>query len=259
LYIVYRRVIGYVLFFTTLGFGEIFFSYLADRYEQYSYVVGGVTSIFVFILYLLDITDWDSSLGKKLAMFFYLLFVCGFVILILFMTNLHPYGPMAFFAFLTPIWLIAIKGAFYSHIDARTYISWLSGPLLFVSVTIGLIWFAWTFLHDDNEWTDITRFTNADEAGCMPNFVEYPECESLSTRGEICVSYVKGVFKLETPAPTSAPGLLGNDEAICPRSCQKMFHNCLNTFILWVGPLMVSVHHRAPFRPFSLNLINCLS
>jgi hypothetical protein len=227
-----------------MGFGEQCFSYLAERYGDYAFVTGVSTVALITFLHLFDSMDWDSKIGRRLARICWAIATGGIVLLILFMADKYPYGPMAFFAFVTPIWLVAIKGAFFSHIDTRTYISWLSGPLLFICVVTGVLWMMWTFIRDENEWNDITRFIYADDAGCYPDFEEYPECESRENPGETCVAYTTGSFFFEMNAQMAAPTLDAQSttqQNICPPSCSRIYHQCLNTFILWIGPLMASM------------------
>lgn len=227
-----------------MGFGEQCFSYLAERYGDYSFATGIATVSFIGILYMFDSMHWDSKRGRRLARISWAVATGGLVVLIFFLADKYPYGPMAFFAFATPIWLVALKGAFFSHIDTRTYISWLSGPLLFISVVTGVAWMVWTFLRDENEWNDITRFIYADDVGCYPDFKAYPECESQQNPGKICVAYTSRGFFFETEGPTASPTLDARSitqQDNCPPSCSRIYHQCLNTFILWIGPLMASM------------------
>jgi len=229
----------YILLFTTMGLGEICFSYLASRYGSYSGIVGGATGFLIFVLYLLDSSAWDSKMGKQIATMCWSIAVAGIIILILLLANKFPYGPMAFFAAVTPMWLVALKGAFFPNLTTRTYISWLSAPLYFISILTGALWLGWTFLRDENEWNNVTRFTYADDYGCLPDLVQFPECESKMYPGEVCVTYAEGIFQYDTSTGLNASAT--NADAHCPESCSRIYHNCLNTFILWIGPFMASL------------------
>eukprot|EP00526_Cylindrotheca_closterium_P000029 CAMPEP_0113654782 /NCGR_PEP_ID=MMETSP0017_2-20120614/29338_1 /TAXON_ID=2856 /ORGANISM="Cylindrotheca closterium" /LENGTH=872 /DNA_ID=CAMNT_0000567949 /DNA_START=1 /DNA_END=2619 /DNA_ORIENTATION=+ /assembly_acc=CAM_ASM_000147 len=233
-------VVLYILLFTTMGFGELCFSYLAEMYGKYSGIVGAGTGAFILVLYLLDSSDWNSQIGKQLAMACWSIAIAGIIVLILLLADKFPYGPLAFFAAVTPMWLVALKGAFFPHLTTRTYISWLSGPLYFISILTGALWVGWTFLRDENEWNDITRFTYADEYGCLPDLVEFPQCESKMYPGEVCVTYSEGIFQYDT-ATTGLDASATTADAHCPNSCSRIYHNCLNTFILWIGPFMNSL------------------
>ncbi|KAL3934118.1 MAG: hypothetical protein SGBAC_010090 [Bacillariaceae sp.] len=222
-----------------MGFGEVCFSYLAERYGNYAGIVGAGTGAFVLVLYLLDSSNWKSNIGKQLAMACWSIAIAGTIVLILILADKFPHGPMAFFAAVTPMWLVALKGAFFPNLTTRTYISWLSGPLYFISLLTGALWVGWTFLEDENEWNNVTRFTYADDYGCLPDLTEFPECESKMYPGEVCVTYSEGIFQYDTWTGLDASATTA--DAHCPHSCSRIYHNCLNTFILWIGPFMASL------------------
>ena len=228
-------VAAYVTFFTTMGLGEDYFIYLTKEYGEYAFYVGSATTIFSLILYLFDFTDWDSSIGKKIQLVSWLIISLGIIVMIILMVDEHPYGPIAAFSFITPLWLVAMKGICFRSLKTRTFISWLSGPLFFVSLVTGLIWLVWTFLEDENEWNEFNSIVYADAAGCQPTFEDFPECESQINEGKVCFYIVNGT---EIIYETS---LYNNDTNFCPESCSDINDSCINTFILWVGPAMVSM------------------
>ncbi|CAJ1952883.1 unnamed protein product [Cylindrotheca closterium] len=233
-------VILYILLFTTMGFGESCFSYLAEMYGKYSEIVGVGTAAFILALYMLDSSSWNSNTGKQIAVACWSIAIAGIIVLILLLADKFPYGPLAFFATVTPLWLVVLKGVSFSELTTRTYISWLSGPLYFTSLLTGVLWLGWTFLRDENEWNNVTRFTYADDYGCLPDLAEFPECESKMYPGEVCVTYSEGIFQYDT-ASTGLDASAATADAHCPQSCSRIYHNCLNTFILWIGPLMTSL------------------
>lgn len=210
-----------------MGFGIDCFYYLADRYSEYAPIVGIATVAFITTMYLFDFTEWESGVGKICRKATWWIFVGGITVLVLLLTGDYPYGPICLFAFLTPMWLVTVKNVFYSNVRTRTYVSWLSGPLFFISLITGIVWFIWTFLRDENEWNEITRVTSAEAAGCEPDLETYPECESQVNPGEACFTtegYTEIIF-----------------EDGCDETCVNVYENCINTFILWVGPLLVGL------------------
>ena len=209
-----------------MGFGIDCFYYLADRYSEYASVVGIATVAFIAIMYLFDFTEWQSRAGKVFRKTTWWIFVVGITMLVLLLTGEYPYGPICLFAFLTPMWLVTVKNVFYSDVRTRTYVSWLSGPLLFISLLTGIVWFIWTFLRDENEWNEITRVTSAEAAGCEPDLETYPECASANNPEEACFT-------------TDGHEIIFEDG--CDETCVSVYENCINTFILWVGPLLVGL------------------
>eukprot|EP00957_Ditylum_brightwellii_P002103 162132-Ditylum_brightwellii.AAC.1 len=79
---------------------------------------------------------------------------------------------------MTPMWLVAMKIIFYPHKPTKVFVSWLGGPLLFVSTIVLGLWIAWSFAADENEWSEITEWHGAEEVGCVPDLETYPECAS---------------------------------------------------------------------------------
>jgi len=231
-------VVIYIVLFTTMGLGEETFYYLAERYGQYAYIAGLATTFLIGICYLLDFTDWDSETGKRRQMVVWSLVLIGVIAMVLLMVQDYPYGPIACFAFIIPIWLISLKSAcIFQKLDTRTYTSWLSGPLFFVALVTGIYWFVWTFLEDENEWSEFNRILYADDSGCpRPDYREHPECESLVNPGQICVTVVNNEFVFEEANTTTL-----NSTEYCPAECSQIHDGCLNTFILWVGPALLSM------------------
>lgn len=211
-----------------MGFGMDVFYYLADRYGQYAAAAGIGTIVFITTMYLFDFTDWKSPAGKVCRTATWWIFVGGITVVILLTTGDYPYGPICLFALYTPMWLVTIKNVFFSNTPTRTYVSWLSGPLFFVSLVTGLVWMVWTFLRDENEWNEVTRVYYAESAGCKPDFETYPQCASESDPEEVCFTIPEEYSEIVFPEG-------------CDPECTEVYDNCLNTFILWVGPLLVGM------------------
>lgn len=216
-----------------MGLGEDWFYYLAERFGEHAGITGAATAGLLFVAYMLDFTDWQSNAGIQLRMIIWALAVVGAVALVLLMVGDYPYGPIAVFAFVTPVWLVAIKELCYRSLRTKTFIAWCSGPLFFIALVNGIMWIVWTFQEDQNEWNEFNRIVYADLAGCPePNFVKNPECNSVLLPGALCVTVAENAFVFET---------VEGDETFCPQECAAVHDNCLNTFILWVGPAMVSM------------------
>ena len=135
------------------------------------------------------------------------------------------------FTVLVPIWLSLVRFLFYRHITFRTYITWLSGPLFLNSLGIGIGWFVWTFLSRNNKWSIYTKLYDAAVTGCKPNFKKYPECQINYLNGtsiDVCFSVDVESSSIEFPEG-------------CAKNCTKVFDECSNMFIVWVGPFLVSI------------------
>lgn len=191
---------------------------------------------FAFFLYLFDCYYWDSKVGRIARHLALSIIVIGVAVLVAFIASTHPYGPISMFTVLVPIWLSLVRFLLYRKIAFRTYITWLSGPLFLNSIGIGIGWFVWTFLSRNNKWSIYTKLYDAEDTGCKPNFNKYPECQlnylngtlSDSTQTDVCFTIDVETSSIEFPQG-------------CARNCTNVFDECSNTFIVWVGPFLVSI------------------
>lgn len=218
--------IAYILCFTAMGFGLDIFYYFSENYEDYAPTLAGALAIFIVLIYIFDITDWDSKLGIAARHLCYTVIVAGAILLVLFITGNFPYAPIVLYSLLTPLYLILFKAALIRNKEMRIFISWLGGPLFFVSLVVLVVWIGWTFAEEENEWNEATRVAAAEKSGCEPNFDDHPNCKNES--GDVCFE-VHG----ETSEIIFPEG--------CSESCTDVYDDCLNAFIVWVGPLLVSM------------------
>jgi hypothetical protein len=182
---------------------------------------------------MLDADSWNSPLGTAFQRLCVVILVLGLCLMVLLMTGDYPFGPISLFAFVTPLFLITMKQPLMPHIRTRVYLSWLSGPLFFVSVVNGFVWFVWTFLRNENEFNDATKVAFAQATGCEPNLEDFPYCATNSTASDkndgLCFEVVEDPLHFIF-------------EDGCDHSCTAdIYDDCLNAFILWGGPLLVSM------------------
>eukprot|EP00586_Coscinodiscus_wailesii_P006060 CAMPEP_0172489586 /NCGR_PEP_ID=MMETSP1066-20121228/19690_1 /TAXON_ID=671091 /ORGANISM="Coscinodiscus wailesii, Strain CCMP2513" /LENGTH=739 /DNA_ID=CAMNT_0013257559 /DNA_START=289 /DNA_END=2505 /DNA_ORIENTATION=- len=216
--------IAYILFFTKMGFGLTTFYYLSRGYQHIAPTLAtGITGLFL-LLYISDFSYWGtkSEIGRDCYILSWLAILVGVVVLVLVITQDFPYGPICLLAVLTPIMLTLVKLFSFPNQPTKVYVAWLSGPLFFISVLTGLGWVLWTYLGKENEWGDVNRVSDSERVGCEPDFNAYPECKNSD--GKLCVVVENGVA-------TFPDG--------CSESCVNIYDSCLNTFIVWVGPLLV--------------------
>lgn len=218
----------YIANFTKVGYGLTTFYYLSEHYEKYAPVLGALVAMFLFVLYLLDFTDWKSTTGKIFRTLSIALISLGCMFTVLFYTGKHPYGPIAVYTIFTPIWLGWTKQIFYPRKAMKTYIQWHGGPLLFVSFVILTMWIIWILIAEDHEWNDVMRLADAEESGCHPDFTKHQECRAPGTDDKVC--FIVDAKNNDILFPKG-----------CPSNCTEVYQNCSNTFILWVGPLLVSI------------------
>lgn len=275
----------YILCFTKLGMGLDWFYYLADHYgEDWASTMGGATALYFLIMYILDADAWTNYLW--LQRFCGMILVLGVISTVLFMVGDYPYGPICLFAALTPLWLITLNQLnVVGRIRTRVYVNWLSGPLFFVSVLVGLTWLIWTFVGDENEYNTATKAVFAQATGCEPNLIDFPECSAayawlnstaatiaqtttvnpttmMSSIGRNTTDNITAVMDddLMTTTGTISPSVevSVDPNALCfevvesppsfifadgcdPSCATDVFDDCLNGFILWAGPLLVSL------------------
>ena len=107
------------------------------------------------------------------------------------------------------------------------YVSWLSGPLFFVATLVLILWWAWTFARDENEWNVIASLGEAKDSGCIPNF-DAVDADCTGDDGEVC-------FTVDADSNMIVYG------DGCDEKCTQVYDSCYNTFIIWVGPFLVSL------------------
>jgi len=207
--------------------------YLSEHTEQYAWIVGLGTTMLFLILYLLDFGYWDSTWGKRFRNLAFFIIVLGIFTIIMFLSGDHPYGPIALFTIVIPVWLTFIKLLpMFRDVEQKIYISWLSAPLFFVSFGVIITWICWAASSNRNKWNNIARLEDAEESGCEPDYSKMPECrstiQSSADMNDHCFIIDVALEKIVYPEG-------------CPVTCTEVFEDCINTFILWVGPFLVSM------------------
>mmetsp|Transcript_6490 Transcript_6490/g.8781 ORF Transcript_6490/g.8781 Transcript_6490/m.8781 type:complete len:846 (+) Transcript_6490:17-2554(+) len=218
----------YILAFTQIGMGLTVFTILSENYEQYvgtilTYLLG-----FALLLYVLDVAHWGSNFGKIAQIVSCGILLIGLLVAGVFDAGNQPYSPTCAFTILTPLWVMLVKPVFYWKEVTRTYVSWLSGPLLIDALTFVAVWITWAFMDDANEWNSITRAADAEGSACEPNFVDYPECRAANDTDKVC--FIVEASQAELTFPDG-----------CSGECIKVFNHCPNTFIIWAGPFTMSL------------------
>eukprot|EP00804_Cyclotella_cryptica_P010313 CCRYP_012242-RA/>CCRYP_012242-RA protein AED:0.10 eAED:0.10 QI:0/0.84/0.75/1/0.73/0.55/20/4684/1413 len=221
---------GFITFFTAMGFGEQVYYAIADEFGEYAFGLGVGLLIFIFILYMLDADQWNSVVGTLVLDMSVLAVVAGFVLLVLLMAYQFPYGMVCLFALFNPLWLLTVKLIIYTKKDTRVFVSWLSGPLFTISVLIGLSWALWVFSEPSHQWNEVARINAASRSQCQPDYELFPDCRKEEGSDETC-------FYLET---SSGRQYIVFPEG-CSHSCTQVYNDCYNGFILWVGPVLVSM------------------
>ncbi|EJK56247.1 hypothetical protein THAOC_23909 [Thalassiosira oceanica] len=207
-----------------MGYGETIFYGLADRASPGAAAALGLAlTVLVLVLYLLDADGWAGGAGGLALDLSMLTVVVGLVLLVMLMAHEYPYGIVCLFAIFMPLWLLALKLLKYDKVDTRTFVSWLSGPLLLLSLLIGLSWTAWVFSDPDNEWNVVAGVSAAERTGCEADYTDHPDCGDGS--GGTCFSVVRE----------------GDEEYLlfpegCSSNCVEVYAECSAGFILWVGP-----------------------
>jgi len=221
----------FILFFTQMGFGEELYYTISIELGHYSSTVAVILTVFIFTLYMIDADEWTSRCGSMFLDISIVLIVCGLVMLVLLIADRFPYGMTCLFAIFQPLWILALKLMCYVEKDTRVFVSWLSGPLFFISILIGAAWTAWVFANPENEWNIISQVATAERVGCVPNYEGYQDCRKEEGSEDTC-------FHVERNDN-------GKEELVfpqgCDQSCTIVYAECPNGFILWVGPILIGM------------------
>lgn len=220
--------VAYILLFTQMGFGEAFYYTLSNQFGDYSQYLAGILLISAFIFYILDIDEWSSKLGKVVCYLTSSVIFLGFVLLVMLVSNDYPYGIITMFALFNPLWLLVVKSIFYRTRDTRLFVSWLSGPLLLISLLIAGTFIGWVFWSSENQWNSVTKVEAAERTGCEANFEEYPNCINEDGTGEACFYLDNSEGRSELKFPDG-----------CDQMCINVYSECSNGLILWSGPVLM--------------------
>jgi len=181
--------------------------------------------VFTFLLYIFDVEYWKSSVGKFIRRSLYGFVVIGTSSLVLAISGEHPYGPISIYLVLTTLWLVSVHKMFFIKVENIQYVTWLTGPLFCTSMLIFLAWFIWTFWKPEHEWTISIKLIDAGVTGCEPDFTDHENCRG-ENKTEVCFT-PNGSASVYFPQG-------------CDLTCGSVYSNCLNTFIIWSGPFLVS-------------------
>ena len=246
----------YLLLFTRMGFGLFVYSFISQHLEPLAPTLISTVVLYLCVLYLVDVMPvlhptyifvWSrtSPTVRHLQQCALGLGCLGAAVVVVSLAGDYPYGPIALFIVATSLWMLFVRKTIsrffgtadtnYSEISARRYIGWCSGPFLFVSLVVFVAWLGWTLVFTSQQgqsrWNDDEIYqvaTEAKAAACDPNFKEFPQCQSSDGSG-VCFS-----VNYSTSSLQFSDG--------CDESCAtKVYNDCLNPFILWVGPFLVSL------------------
>jgi len=218
----------YIVFFTQMGWGETFYYALSHQFSGQAYIFAGSLAISCFFFYILDIDEWASRIGNVFRFAWVLAIFTLFVIIVVLKSNEYPFGIITLFAIFDPLWLLMVKSLFYKSKDTRSFVSWLSGPLLFNSFLTAGAFLAWVFASYQNQWNRVTTVEEAERSGCEPNYQDYPNCANQDGSSDTC-------FYIDYSA--SRPELVFADG--CGHECLHVYNQCSNGFILWAGPVLM--------------------
>ena len=220
----------YVLLFTRIGFGESFYYALSHQFGGHAYIPAIILGVYGFIFYILDIDQWNTTVGNvyrglSMAAMFLL-----FVYLIMLVSNKFPYGVIALFALFQPLWLLSVKTFIYKTTETRIYLNWLSGPLFLASFLTIIGFVVWVSSDYVNQWNQVTKVMAAEHTECSPNYANYPNCMSANGFGDACFRANELVYP---------PVLVFENN--CEYTCVHIYDGCANGFVLWSGPILMSL------------------
>ncbi len=218
-----------------MGMGENIYYVISNKFGEYAYGLALGLFVFVLGLYMFDAECWEGKVALVFLDLCTMIIVLGVVLLVLCIADQFPYGMVCLFAIFQPLWLLAVKLIFYADVDTRAYVSWLSGPLFLTSVCTGIAWMIWVFSDSDNQWNLLVKMESAERSGCMPNYEDYPDCRrgGGGMMNSTQVEDTDTCFSIENDALVFPVG--------CDQSCTGVYNDCSNGFILWVGPVLVSM------------------
>ena len=211
-----------------MGLGENFYYELSRAFGEYAYIFAGALGIFTFFFWILDIDEWNSALGNMVRFVSVAGMFIVFLILVILVSHEVPFGIITLYAIINPLFLLGVKSVFYRQRDTRTFVAWLSGPLFFIAASTAATFIVWCCVDYSNAWNTVTKVVAAEQTHCVPNFEAYPQCAKVDGSTCFYVDYSKGREELVFP-----PG--------CDNTCLHVYNGCSKGFILWAGPVLISL------------------
>mmetsp|Transcript_28484 Transcript_28484/g.59366 ORF Transcript_28484/g.59366 Transcript_28484/m.59366 type:complete len:918 (-) Transcript_28484:195-2948(-) len=228
--------IVYILLFTQMGFGEyIYYDISHSQFADYTPIFVGTLSLLAFFFYILDMDQWnETAVGIVFRFLTAATMFCILLLIVVLISNEVPFGIITFFALINPLWLLAVKNAFYGERTTRTFVSWLGAPLVCISCLLMLSFIVWASADYCNEWNTVMKVDSAEQTGCVADFDDYPKCKGNATTAADS-STVTTCFSLDHSS--EHPELIFPEG--CDTSCVKVYDSCSNGFILWAGPVLL--------------------
>lgn len=220
----------YILLFTQMGFGESFYYTLSHQFGGHAYIPASILAGYGFLFYILDIDQWNTNAGNVFRGISIATMFVFFVILVMLVSNQFPYGVIALFALFQPLWLLSVKTFIYKNTETRVYLNWLGGPLFLAALVTIIAFVIWVSSDYLNQWNQVTKVLAAEQTECYPNFDNYPNCMSSDGFGGPCFRANENVYP---------PTLVYDD--YCDYTCIHVYDECANGFVLWSGPILMSL------------------
>jgi len=220
----------FILAYSALGYGE-YLAVWSRPYREYNDLLVGVLLGIATSLYLFDAHQWTSRVGRSV---FCICLCCLFVGVAFWAQvngNAMPHFSYCVFSIYIPFWLRMVKYLFFPKKTANDFVIWLSGPLFTVALLIFVVWIWWTKLDENNSWTAETRIIYSNQAGCMPDFSNYPQCQNPANNGTC--------FYLKEDG-TGRPRVNYNNTDGCDSDCEHIYDKCLHSFALWIWPMLAA-------------------
>mmetsp|Transcript_32018 Transcript_32018/g.63430 ORF Transcript_32018/g.63430 Transcript_32018/m.63430 type:complete len:871 (+) Transcript_32018:215-2827(+) len=227
------------LVFSACGFGAASVSW-SRQYAGLVELVVKWLAFSVLALYLADVEQWNTPLGRTLRGAYVAAAAAACASLVLFTAGDYPYGSLCLFVVSAPAYLLCMKALFWPREKTRNYVAWLTGPLLAVGTATVVGWVAWTAVAGGrNQWGQYTRLAYSAQAGCTPDFSMRPGCADPEwVNGTSPCFYLADDDDATDVAPSYAVIYDTELSDMCGPSCLSVYDGCTHAFVLWVWPLM---------------------
>ncbi|GMI36118.1 hypothetical protein TeGR_g5281 [Tetraparma gracilis] len=197
--------------------------------------------------------------------------ICLMVTWLLLKSKQYPQGLILVYTLGTVGWNILVKHVVYSTVEFRDYVSWLTAPLLIVSIACIVVFMNWTVQSDENEWGDEAKIRYANMFEWNEFVVEAGPTIYMEEKLERCMTASIGQFwsivsldgdkwttsdRPEESRPWTpddiqpcfpAEPIDGSyfSESDCPRYCTKLYDATSPpitvAFVLWSTPLLMGL------------------
>ncbi|KAK3282646.1 hypothetical protein CYMTET_9626 [Cymbomonas tetramitiformis] len=183
-FIVSLPVFGFLMCFSTLGYGGAVYRGLSSG-DNIAYYLIGAFIFLVLFMYLFDVQHWQNVVLKKAI---YAITLCVATIGVGVSAKDMPEAPIVVYSLAVPVYFFVCKRNLFKYHLLSSFLSSLSIALLVCGILVLVYWVCWWFIHD-KYWSGEYRDEVRSDMEC-PGFDNDEENDSDSDQGGCAAAFL---------------------------------------------------------------------